>query len=84
VDLSIEETAKEFGVSTNTVSSLIHSGELEAYSASRSPNSKKPRLRTSDAALAAFKAKRAVTPAIAPIRRRRRHGEESDVIHFFS
>lgn len=65
--------AERHGVSLATVLSWVRSGELRAICVSRSPNSRRPRVRISEQALADFEAARAVTPpAPAPVRRKRR------------
>jgi hypothetical protein len=78
---SIQDVADQLGCSPGTVKAVVRSGELAAFSASRSPTSRKPRLRISADALAQFIAARTVVPQVAPVRQRRKH--DDDVIHFF-
>ncbi|WP_171473414.1 helix-turn-helix domain-containing protein [Frigoriglobus tundricola] len=60
--LTVRDAAERFGVGPATVLAWIRAGELPAVNVSRSPRSKKPRWRVSEAALAAFEARRAGTP----------------------
>jgi hypothetical protein len=63
----IPDVADQLGVSTGTVSALIHSGELAAFSASKSPTSKKPRWRVLHKSLEEFIARRSVGPSVQPL-----------------
>ena len=62
VSYSIDEVAKEEGVHRETVLTWIRNEELGAYSTSESPNSKRPTLRVTEEALAAFRQRRSKGP----------------------
>jgi excisionase family DNA binding protein len=77
---SVQQVAEQLGVSPSTVGTWIRNGELKAFSVSRSPMSKKPRLRITSEALAEFQRRRDAGPT--PQEPRRRRAE--DVIQFYT
>ena len=77
---TVRDLCERYAVSEATVLAWIASGQLRALNVGRSPNSKKPRWRITQAALDAFEAARSVAPP-APRARRRKRNE--DVIEFY-
>jgi excisionase family DNA binding protein len=72
---TILEIAQRYRVSVPTVRGWIASGELRAVVVSRNRQSRKPRVRVTPEAMAAFEAARSPGPATAARRRRRRDGQ---------
>jgi len=69
--LTVAQVADQLGVDRKSVLSWVSSGELPAFSASKSPYSKRPRWRIDSGALRGFAEKRAVRPTpTSPARRR--------------
>lgn len=73
--LSIGDVADRYGVSVRTVRAWIAAGDLAAVDVSRRVGSRRPRVRITADALAAWEALRSVSPA-SPARTRRRHRAE--------
>jgi transposase len=69
--LTVAQVARRRKVSPATVRAWIDRGELEATVESRAPDSKRPRHRVSEEALAAFLERRRVVKAVGVGRRRK-------------
>jgi len=72
---TVRQLAERYGVSEDTVTCWIKSGELRALNCGRSPAKKKPRWKILPAAVEAFELSRTVTPPPVPVRRRKRSAE---------
>jgi excisionase family DNA binding protein len=79
-NFTIREIAERCGVSVRTVRAWIRAGELKAVNMSRTPGSRKPRWRISQAALDAFEALR--TPS-APAPRTKRTKQNNGIVSFY-
>lgn len=79
--LTINEVAERYGVTPATVRQWARAGELISFSVSRTPGSKKRRLRFTQEALAIFESSRQVSPAL-PTRKRKQR--RTDVIEFYA
>jgi predicted site-specific integrase-resolvase len=79
----VKDVAEILGVSPKTVGTWISAGELKVFVVSESESSRRPRYRVTEASLTEFMAKRALVPAVAPARQRRKSRDDSDVIHFY-
>ena len=79
----IKQLSKRYAVSSSTVTSWIRNGELAACCVSRSPSSRKPRYRVTEAALADFEALRAAVPVPPKATRRRKATGDDQIIQFY-
>lgn len=79
---SVREVAGLLGVSTRTVDTWVTAGELRAFHVSQAGNSRKPRWRISEVALAEFTEARAKAPPQPKKKRRARQpaGEVHDYL----
>jgi excisionase family DNA binding protein len=75
-NFSIRQIAQQCGVSVRTVRAWIRAGELKAVNMSRTPGSRKPRWRVTQAALDAFLALRTSRPSAPAPRSRRKTAAE--------
>jgi excisionase family DNA binding protein len=77
---SIHDIAERCGVSERTVRAWIRAGELKALNMSRTPGSRRPRWRVTQAALEAFEATRIAGVPAPRAKGRKRSG---DVVEFY-
>jgi hypothetical protein len=78
---NVKDLTKRYSVNEDTVRGWINSGQLKAINVGRTPNSKRPRWRITQAALDAFEAARAAIPPQPSARPRRAHA--AGVVEFF-
>jgi excisionase family DNA binding protein len=76
----IRDIAERCGVSERTVRAWIRAGELKAINLSRTPGSRRPRYRVTQAAIEAFEATRA---AGVPAPRARGQKQSGDMVRFY-
>jgi transposase len=77
---TIHNIAEHCGVSERTVRAWIRAGDLKALNMSRTPSSRRPRYRVTQAALEAFEATRA---AGVPAPRAKGRKQSGDVVRFY-
>ena len=79
---SVKEVAESTHTTIDVVGAWIASGELVAVNVASSKDTKKPRWRISEIALAAFIERRSTQPASTPKKRHKKRPVESGAIQF--
>jgi hypothetical protein len=78
---TVPRLAKEWGIAPKKITGYIEAGLLDAVNLA-SVGCTRPRYGISDEAIAAFLARRAVVPKVAPVRRKRTQTGPSGKDHF--